>query len=144
MRERCWHHKHPVSWIIGLNSMSCFRALFKSGQASPVPDREEMLVALSRRCVSGRACHGGGTGRDGHHHRWVGLVLGDGAINGFTVIRAVGDNRGDDAGNLLEQWANLRGVALLAWITAVCTSVGKVFAVPEPALGVVRGDGAER
>ena len=75
-----------------------------------------MLVALSRRCVSGRACHGGGTGRGGHHHRWVGLVLGDGAINGFTVIRAVGDNRGDEAGNLLEQWANLRGVALLAWI----------------------------
>ena len=32
MRERCWHHKHPVSWIIGLNSMSCVRALFKSGQ----------------------------------------------------------------------------------------------------------------
>ena len=33
---------------------------------------------------------------------------------------------------------------LAATITAVCTSVGKVFAVPEPALGVVRRDGAER
>ena len=35
-----WHHKHPVSWIIGLKSMSCVRALFKSGLA---------LGALERR-----------------------------------------------------------------------------------------------
>jgi len=26
-----WHHKHPVSWIVGLESMSRVRALFKSG-----------------------------------------------------------------------------------------------------------------
>jgi hypothetical protein len=31
-RERCWHHKRPVSWIIGLKSRSCVRALFKSGK----------------------------------------------------------------------------------------------------------------
>ncbi len=50
MREWCWHHKYPVSWIIGLKSMSCVRALFKSG--------------LGRREGTGRAGHrpGGGGG----------------------------------------------------------------------------------
>src|ERR671912_112335 len=37
-----WHHKHPVSWIIALESTSCVRALFKSGLAR---------LANTRRCA---------------------------------------------------------------------------------------------
>ena len=33
---------------------------------------------------------------------------------------------------------------LIASVTAVCTSLGKVLAVPEPALGVAGRDGAQR
>ena len=44
----------------------------------------------------------------------MGLALGDGAINWFAVIRTVSDDRGDGVGDLLEQGADLRGVALLA------------------------------
>ena len=43
----------------------------------------------------------------------VGLALGDGAVDRLAVVGAVGRHRGDGAMDLVEQWADLRGVALL-------------------------------
>ncbi len=48
MCERCWHHKHPVSWIIGLKSRGCVRALFKS-----VMDADTLLSAVVMGVVEG-------------------------------------------------------------------------------------------
>jgi hypothetical protein len=73
-----------------------------------------MLVALTGRGAGGRAWHGGGAGRDDHGRRRVGLALGDGAINGFTIVGAIGGDRGDRAGDRREQRADQGGVALLS------------------------------
>src|SRR3954465_14039410 len=44
-------------------------------QAPLVPDRLDVLVALTGRGARGRARHGGGARRDDHRHGWVGLAL---------------------------------------------------------------------
>src|SRR3954468_6539594 len=64
-------------------------------QASSVLDRPDVLVALSGRGVGARARHGGGARRDDHGLGWVRLVLGDGTIDGFAVVGAIGRERGD-------------------------------------------------
>jgi len=45
--------------------------------------------------------------------RWVGLTLGDGAVDGLAVVGAVGDHRGECTGDLREQGSDLGSVALL-------------------------------
>src|SRR4051812_42497906 len=44
---------------------------------------------------------------------WVGLALSHGAVNGLAVIRTVRDHRGKGTGDLIEQGADLGGVARL-------------------------------
>src|SRR5215213_7249311 len=78
-----------------------------------VPDRLDMLVPLTGRGARGRARHGGGARRDDHRHGWVGLALSHGAVNGLAIIRTVRDHRGKGTGDLIEQRADLGGVALL-------------------------------
>src|SRR3954454_17566007 len=82
-------------------------------QAALVPDHPDVLVALTGRSVSGRARHGRGTGRDDHCRGRVRLTLGHGAVNGFAVVGAIGGDRGDGAGDLIEQRADQGGVTLL-------------------------------
>src|SRR5918998_4960121 len=78
-----------------------------------VPDHPYMAVALAGRGAGGRARDGGGAGGGGHPRGRVGLALGHGAVHGFAVIRTVSDDRGEEAGNLIEQRADQGGVALL-------------------------------
>src|SRR5215203_4398215 len=82
-------------------------------QAALVPDRPDVLVALTGRGVSGRARYGRGAGRDDHCRGRVRLALGHGAVNGFAVVGAIGRDRGDGAGDLIEQRADQGGVTLL-------------------------------
>src|SRR4051812_48277560 len=82
-------------------------------QAPLVPDRLDVLVPLTGRGARGRARHGGCARRDDHRHGWVGLALSHGAVNGLAVIRTVRDHRGKGTGDLIEQGADLGGVALL-------------------------------
>ncbi len=81
-----------------------------------------MLVALTGRGVGGRARHGAGAGWDDHRHRRVGLALGHGAVDRFAVVGAVGRDRGDGTGDLVEQRADLRGVALLYGIRVISSA----------------------
>src|SRR3954452_14809322 len=60
-------------------------------QAPLVPDRLDVLVALTGRGARGRARHGGGARRDDHRYGWVGLALSHSAVNGLAVIRTVTD-----------------------------------------------------
>src|SRR3954464_14577875 len=82
-------------------------------QAALVPDHPDVLVALTGRGVSGRARHGRGAGRDDHCRGRVRLALGHGAVDGFAVVGAIGRERGDGAGDLIEQRADQGGVTLL-------------------------------
>src|ERR671917_935596 len=82
--------------------------------APPVLDHPDVPVALAGRGVGGRARHGAGAGWDDHRRGRVGLALGNGAVDRFAVVGAVGRHRGDGAMDLAEQWADLRGVALFA------------------------------
>src|SRR3954470_12598257 len=81
--------------------------------AALVPDHPDVLVALTGRGVSGRARHGRGAGRDDHCRGRVRLALGHGAVNGVAVVGAIGRDRGDGAGDLIEQRADQDGVTLL-------------------------------
>jgi hypothetical protein len=71
-----------------------------------------MAVALGGRGAGGRARHGGGAWWNDHRRGRVGLALGDGAVHGFAVVRTVSDDRGDGAGDLLEQGADQGGITL--------------------------------
>src|SRR3954467_6406596 len=82
-------------------------------QAALVPDHPDVLVALTGRGVSGRARHGRGAGRDDHCRGRGRLALGPGAGNGFAVVGPIGHDRGDGAGDLIEQRADQGGVTLL-------------------------------
>src|SRR4051794_1885860 len=82
-------------------------------QAALVPDHPDVLVALTGRGVSGRARHGRGAGQDDHCRGRVRLALGYGAVDGFAVVGAIGRDRGDGAGDLIEQRADQSGVTLL-------------------------------
>src|SRR6476469_1968663 len=82
-------------------------------QAALVPDHPDVLAALTGRGVSGRARHGRGAGRDDHCRGRVRLARGHGAVNRFAVVGAIGHDRGDGAGDLIEQRADQGGVALL-------------------------------
>ena len=78
-----------------------------------VPDQLDMPVALAGRGTRGRARHRGRAWRDDHGHGRVGLVLGDGAVDGLAVVCPVRDHRAKGTGDLLEQWTHLGGVAFL-------------------------------
>src|SRR3954449_10835951 len=56
---------------------------------------------------------GAGAGRADPRRGRRRLPLGHGAVNGFAVVGAIGRDRGDGAGDLIEQWADQGGVALL-------------------------------
>src|SRR5215204_3000135 len=79
-------------------------------QAALVLDHSDVLVALTGHGVGGWARHGGDAGRNDDRHRRVRLALGDGAVNWFAIVGAVGDDRGDGAGDLLEQRADQGGI----------------------------------
>ena len=69
---------------------------------------------LSGRGAGGRARNGAGAGRrDDHGRGRVGVALGNGAVGGCAVVGAIGGDRGDGNGDLIEQRADQGGVALL-------------------------------
>src|SRR3954447_13209546 len=82
-------------------------------QAPLVPDHLDVLVPLTGRGPGSRAQRCGGPRRDDHRHRWVGLALSHGPVNGLVVIGPVRDHRGKGTGDLVEQGADLGGIPLL-------------------------------
>ena len=72
-----------------------------------------MPVALAGRGVGARARHGAGAWWDDHRHGRVGLARSHGAVDRLAVVGAIGGDRGDGSGDLIERRADLRGVALL-------------------------------
>src|SRR5918998_1216476 len=74
-------------------------------QAPPVLDHPDVPVALAGRGVGGPGPHGARAGGEDHPPRGGGPA---------AVVGAVGGDRGDRAGDLIEQWADLRGIALFA------------------------------
>src|SRR5215207_2775491 len=82
-------------------------------QAPLVPDHLDVLVALTGRGPGSRAQRCGGPWRDDHRHGWVGLTLSHGAVDGLAVVGPVGCHRRKGTGDLLEQGADLGGVALV-------------------------------
>src|SRR3954467_13942138 len=57
---------------------------------------------------------GAGGGGDDRVHGRVGLMVGHGPVDGLAIVRPVRDHRAEGARDLLEQRADLGGVALLA------------------------------
>src|SRR5215213_4440635 len=82
-------------------------------QAPLVPDHLDVLVPLTGRGPGSRAQRCGGPWRNDHRHRWIRLTLRHGAVNGLAVVGPVGRHRPEGTGDLLEQRADLGGVALL-------------------------------
>src|SRR4051812_12831793 len=82
-------------------------------QAPFVPDHLDVLVPLTGRGPGSRAQRCGGPWRDDHRHRWIGLTLRHGAVDGLTVVGPVRRHRPEGTGALLEQRADLGGVPLV-------------------------------
>src|SRR3954452_986514 len=83
---------------------------FLPSHAPLVPDQLDVAVPLAGRGAGIHARRRRRAWRTDHVHRWVGLALGHGPVDGLAVIRPVRDDRPEGAGDLFEQGGDLGGV----------------------------------